>query len=168
MSMIGIFVRVTESELQNYLSDSSLFENLIDDDAFDENPNVCDIDKSWDVISFLLTGYEAAELANAKTPLCWTVFGAGVLDEDQDLGYGPANYLTAEQVVLVNAALADISLKNLETNYDAHKMNELKIYPNSWGTPQDEMDYINNHLQSLKAFYASAAASKQAVICYLS
>jgi hypothetical protein len=110
--MIGMFVTVTENELQDYISDSSLFENLLDDEAFDENNNVCDIDKTWDAISYLLTGYGPSDLNNAKPPLSWTIFGSRVLDEDQDLGYGPANYLTAEQVVLLNSELSKISSKD--------------------------------------------------------
>ncbi len=168
MSMIGMFVKVTETELQKYISDSSLFENLIDDETFDENPNVCDIDKTWDAISFLLTGYGPSDLSNAKQPISWTIFGSSVLDENQDLGYGPANYLTAEQVILLNSELSKISSKDLEVNYDANKMNELGLYPNSWGNPQDEMDYIGNHFESLKIFYANAAINGHAVICYLS
>ena len=68
MSMIGMFVRVTETELQSYISHSSLSENLIDDEAFDENQNICDINKAWDAISYLLTGYAPSELNNAKPP----------------------------------------------------------------------------------------------------
>ncbi|MEO6233457.1 MAG: YfbM family protein [Ferruginibacter sp.] len=168
MSMIGKFVRVTENELQNYISDSLLFENLLDDEAFDEGQNVCDIDKTWDAISYLLTGYGPSDLNNAKPPISWTIFGSSVLDENQDLGYGPGNYLTVEQVALVNAELSKISLKDLMVNYNADKMNDLGLYPNSWGKPEDEMDYIGNHFESLKIFYLTAAANEQAVICYLS
>ena len=163
-----MFVSVAETKLQDYISDSLLFENLIDDEAFDDNPNVCDIDKTWDAISFLLTGYGSSDLSNAKPPLSWTIFGSGVLDENQDLGYGPANYLTAEQVILLNSALSNISAKDLEVKYDADKMDELGLYPNSWGKPQDEMDYIGNHFERLKIFYSTAATNGQAVIYYLS
>lgn len=166
--MIGMFVRVSKTELENYISDSLLFENLLDDENFDENPNVCDIDKAWDAISYLLTGYGPSNLSQAKPPLSWTIFGSGILDENQDLGYGPANYLTAEQVLLLHAALSNISSKDLELHYDADKMNALGLYPNSWGNPQDEMDYIGSHFENLKTFYSNAATNNQAVICYLS
>ena len=168
MSMIGMFVRVTETELQNYISDSLLFENLIDDEAFDENPNVCDINKAWDVISYLLTGCGPSDLNNAKPPLSWTIFGSYVLDENQDLGYGPANYLTADQVAFLNEELSNISSKELATNFDTVRMNELGIYPNFWGKLEDEIDYISYHFESLKQFYSTAATNGQAVICYLS
>jgi len=168
MSMIGMFLRVTENELQDYIADSSLFENLFDDEAFDDNNNVCDIDKTWDAISYLLTGYGPSDLNNAKAPLSWTIFGSSVLDEDQDLGYGPANYLTAEQVVLLNSELSKISSKDLVANYNADKMNQLGLYPNSWGEPEEEMNYIGRHFENLKLFFSTAANNGQAVICYLS
>jgi hypothetical protein len=166
--MIGMFVRVTETELQDYLSDSSLFENLLDDEAFDENENVCDIDKTWDAISYLLTGCGASDLNNAMQPISWTIFGSRVLDEDQDLGYGPANYLTAKQVALLNSELSKISSEDLGVNFNADKMNQLGIYPNSWGKPEEEMEYIGQYFEILKLFYSTAAANGQAVICYLS
>ena len=121
MSMIGMFVDGTDAELQNYICDSLLFENLIDDDAFEENLNVCDINKAWDAISYLVTGFGPSELINAKPPLSWTIFGAYILDENQDLGYGPANYLTADQVALINEELSNISSKDIAANYDAEK-----------------------------------------------
>lgn len=168
MSMIGMFVRVTETELQDYISDSTLFENLIDHEDFDENPRVCNIDKTWDAISYLLTGHGPSDLSNAKPPVSWTIFGSDVLDKNQDLGYGPANYLTVEQVALLNNKLSNISSKDLEANYNADKMNELELYPNSWRKAEDEMNYIGNHFESLKKFYSTAASNRQAVICYLS
>lgn len=168
MSMIGIFVRVTENELQEYISDSSLFENLLDNEDFDEKKNVCDIDKTWDAISYLLTGCGPSDLNSADPPISWTIFGSSVLDEKQDLGYGPANYLTAEQVKILNSELSKITAKDLAANFNANKMNQLGIYPNFWGEPEEEMDYIGKHFESLKLFYSTASNNGQAIICYLS
>ncbi len=53
MSMIGNLLRVTKAELEEYLKDSSLLEKSIyDEETDDENPNLVDIDKSWDGIVF--------------------------------------------------------------------------------------------------------------------
>lgn len=168
MSMIGMFVRVGEPELQQYISNSSLFEDFLDSDEFDGHPRVCDIDKTWDVLSYLLTGCALEDIGDAEPPFSWVIFGAHVLDAAMDLGYGPANYVTAEQVQLINKALADITVKNLEAKYDADQINASGIYPNAWGSTEDEMDYIGDNFEALKAFYNTAAVEGQAVICYLS
>ena len=59
MSMIGNLLRVTKTELEEYLKDSSLLEDKIYD-VETENENLVDIDKSWDGIIFLLTGQSLA------------------------------------------------------------------------------------------------------------
>lgn len=168
MSMVGIFIRVTGDELQEYINDSSLFEERIDDEANDHDPGICDINKAWDALSFLLTGYGPAELEKANTPLSWTIFGAHTLDEKQDLGYGPANYLTVEEVKEVNNALLNISSLQLKNNYNSQKMNELGIYPNNWEKIEDEIKYLSRHFEDLKEFYSKAAANSHAVITYIS
>jgi hypothetical protein len=166
--MIGKFIRVPESDLEEYLVDSSLFEKRIDNQEDDDEFNTCDIDKSWDAISFLITGFGPSDLEKAETPIAWTIFGAQVLDENQDLGYGPANYLTADQVNELHNALINIPPTRLKMNFDAAKMNELGIYPNYWEDNEDEVDYLMQHFDSLKAFYAEAAINGEAVISYLS
>ena len=167
MSMMGIFIPLTAQELEKYVSDSTLFDMMLDD-ALDEeeNPDWLDIEKSWDGLSFLLTGFGPDEVAKAAPPLSWTIFGAHVLDPDQDLGYGPANYLTPPQVKGLSAALSGISTSQFKANYNSAKMNELEIYPNNWD--DEGIDFLLPHFERLKKFYAKAAANNDAVIMYLS
>ncbi len=83
MGMIANFLRVSESELNDYLKDSSLLEDNIYSD--EENSNLADIDKSWGGILFLLTGQGLEELEH---PLSRILFSGELIDEDQDFGYG--------------------------------------------------------------------------------
>ena len=87
MSMIGNFLRVTKTQLEDYLKDSTLLETRIyDEESDDEDPNLVDIDKSWEGILFLLTGQN---LETIDHPLAKVLFSGQIIDEDQDLGYGP-------------------------------------------------------------------------------
>jgi len=167
MSMIGIFIPLTAQELEKYVADSTLFDLMLDD-ALDEerNPDWLDIHKWWDALSFLLTGVGPDEIAKAAPPLSWTIFGAHVLDPDQDLGYGPASYLTPPEVKELAAALSGISVSQLKANYDSAKMNELELYPNNWD--DEDINFLLPYFEQLKKFYAKAAANNQAVITYLS
>ena len=124
MSMIGNLLRVTKTELEEYLKDSSLLENRIyrDDDL--EDPNLVDIDKSWDGIIFLLTGQN---FDNATHPLIKVLFSGQIIDEEQDLGYGPGQYLTPEQVKELNEQISKISIEELAKKYDAKRMTELEV-----------------------------------------
>ena len=67
MSMIGKFFQVTDNELEEYLANSLLFEKRIDAEDSDEGSNVCDFDKSWDALSFLLTGCLPRRLISLST-----------------------------------------------------------------------------------------------------
>ena len=126
MSMIGNLLRVTKSELEEYLKDSSLLETRIyDDEAEEPEPNLVDIDKSWDGIIFLLTGQN---FENSDHPLTKVLFSGQIIDENQDLGYGPGQYLTPEQVKDLNEEISKISVKELSEKYDAQKMMELEVY----------------------------------------
>src|SRR5215471_4886646 len=113
MSMICILIRVTNEQLQNFLQNSSLLEEFVDSEDIHENDNLLDIDKSWDAINFLLTGHALDTIEQAEPPLSKIIFSGQVIDEEQDMGYGPAHYLTTEQVKEISAALSKISDSDL-------------------------------------------------------
>ncbi|MBS1661831.1 MAG: YfbM family protein [Bacteroidetes bacterium] len=170
MSMIGQFILVTPQELQDYLGNSALLEervmNAFEED--EEDPAFFDIDKNWEAISFLLTGVPAAEIQKAYPPLSWVVFGDHVIDQEQDLGYGPAAYLTLEQVKDVSIALNNISTADFIGNYDADQMNKQGIYPEGWDNAPRQEGWLAESFENLKAFYEKAAASDRAVITFIS
>jgi hypothetical protein len=166
MSMIGQFIRIPATELETYLEDSSLFEDRLDAATGDEE-EFLDVDKSWDALSFLLTGYSQQDLDSATAPLSWTIFGNGVVDPDLDLGYGPIRYLTPEEVQAVHQAIAPLSVADLMERYDAEKMNALDIYPQFWDDSSRWTSYLANYYERLQAFYAKAAMEQQAMILFL-
>jgi hypothetical protein len=173
MSMIGQFISVTPGELDEYLNDSSLLEKRYitafeDDDSDDDDPAFFDVHKAWDAISFLLTGCSQEQFNNAAPPLSWVIFGDRIIDPEQNLGYGPASYLTSEQVQKVHLALTDVSVDDLKKNYDGKKMTALEIYPGDWTDSVESEDWLFLFFEKLKIFYANAAENKSAVITFLS
>ncbi|KAA5543416.1 DUF1877 family protein [Adhaeribacter rhizoryzae] len=160
--MIGNLLRVTSSELEEYLQDSSLLENRVYDDEA-EDPNLVDIDKSWEGILFLLTGQN---LENSSHPLAKVLFSGQFIDEDQDLGYGPAQYLTPEQVKEVNAEISKITISELSKNYNPNRMSELEIYPNIWDE-EDNLEYLTDYFKTVQEVYSEAAGRNEAVITFL-
>ena len=102
MSMIMNLLRISKQELENYIQTPSLFEEKLDvlyesednDDAF------LDIDKAWSGILYLLTGkaFASGSPEDEVDSLNRIFFSAQFFDEDMDVGYGPAHYLTPERV----------------------------------------------------------------------
>lgn len=165
MGMIGNLLRVTPKELEEILNDSTVLEEKVYSDDTKES-DLLDIDKTWEAIFYLLTGYPVAEIENAKPPLSWTLFSGQLVDVDQDMGYGPAHYLTAEQVKQVSKELESISSESLRQKYDGKKMNEAGIYPQIWDEPES-IEYLLDNFELLQEFYKDAGNSNMAVITFI-
>jgi hypothetical protein len=164
MSMIGNFLRVTQTELDEYLQDSSLLENRIyDDESDDVNPNLTDIDKAWDGILFLLTGQS---MENNDHPLSKIFFSGQYIDEDQDLGYGPGQYLTPEQVKDINKEITELSTDDLKSRYDSKKMTALEIYPIAWDD-EGMVNYLTDYFVIVQKVFSDAAKNDEAIIAFL-
>jgi len=164
MSMIGNLLRVSETELEDYLKDSSLLEDQIYEDE-KENENLVDIDKSWDGIIFLLTGQS---LMTADHNLVRVLFSGQLIDEEQDLGYGPAHYLTPEQVLELNNEISTLTVSDLKQRYNPDKMTELEVYPTIWNEGDDAFDYILEGFLTLQNVFSEASKKGEVIITFLS
>lgn len=166
MSMIGNFLRVSTVQLESFLKDSSLLEELVyEDESENGNPNLTDIDKSWDGILYLLTGETMRD--GYTQPLAKVLFSEEFVDEDQDMGYGPAHYLTAAQVTELNEQLKNISPEILKQRFNAEKMTELEIYPTIWDEGEGAFDYLSDYFKDVQEVYATAADKGEAIITFI-
>jgi len=163
MSMIGNILRVTNDELQAYLKDSSHLESRIYSEE-DEDPNLIDIDKTWEGILFLLTGMNLAE---ADHPLAAVLFSGQLIDEDQDLGYGPAHYNTPEQVKKLNKIISVLTEEDLKQRFDPDKMTSLGIYPEIWDEGNEAFEYLAENFVTVQKTYQKAAENSEAIITFL-
>lgn len=162
--MIGNLLRVKNTELEDYLKDSSLLEDRIYSDEA-EDPNLIDIDKAWEGIVFLLTGQRLAE---ANHPLVAVLFSGQLVDEGQDLGYGPAHCLRPEQVVDLNNQIATITVADLKPRYDAAMMMDLGVYPEIWEEDGEAFDYLAGYFTRVQQLYNDAARNQDAIITFVS
>ncbi len=166
MSMIANLLRVSNDELEEYLNDSSLLEDRVyNDESEDEDPYLIDVDKAWDGIIYLLTGQNAS---NSNHPLVSVFFSGQLIDQTQDLGYGPAHYLTPKQVKDINKIISEITTETLSKKYNPKKMSEMAVYPEIWEDEGDEaLEYLISYFDEIKDFYSNAVKEKQAIISFL-
>ncbi|WP_312075108.1 YfbM family protein [Chryseobacterium sp.] len=163
MGMIGNLLRVTESELEEYLKNSSLLENeTYNEEAINEN--LTDIDKAWEGIIFLLTG---EGLASSEHPLTKVLFSGQLIDEEQDVGYGPAHFLRPNEVIMLNDELSKITIENLRERFDPKKMTEEGIYPEIWDEGNDAFDYLAEEFKAVQKTFVDAAKHNQAIITFI-
>ena len=69
-------------------------------------------------------------------------FSAQFFDEDMDVGYGPAHYLTPEQVAGIHRKIASLTEADLKAHYDPEAMSEEEeLYP-SLDWDEEDFDYL--------------------------
>ena len=164
MGMIMYLLRISKQELESYIDKPDLFlENRVDD-AYS-----MDIDKAWGGILYLLTGkaFASGSPEDEVDSLNRIFFSAQFFDEDMDVGYGPAHYLTPEQVAGIHRKIASLTEADLKSHYDPEAMNkEEKLYPSlDWN--EKIFDYLYFHFQALQSFFATAASRGEAIVTYL-
>lgn len=164
MSMIGNYLCLPEEQLDAVLQAPSTILELLDSEAdeaeYPDGPHL-DIDKAWHAIHFLLTG----DPWSGEPPLQNVVMGGAELG-DEDVGYGPARYLTPEEVQAAASAIASISGEALWSRFDEQAFAAAEIYPQGWS--QVDKDYLVEHYETLREFFSFAAAEGDAMIVYLS
>ena len=162
--MTGNYFRLSEGELQEFLRGSgSITALLYPEDDKDLPPgHHLDTDKSWHLTHFLLTG----EAWGGAEPLVNAVLG-GTQVSDEDVGYGPARYLTPVQVETVARALMDISPDELWKRFDLQRVREADIYPSGWEGNHTERAYVLEYYGQLRSFFSDAAVNGDAMILYI-
>lgn len=165
MSMIMNLLRISKQELESYIDKPDLFlENRVDD-AYS-----MDIDKAWGGILYLLTGkaFASGSPEDEVDSLNRIFFSAQFFDEDIDVGYGPAHYLTPEQVAGIHRKIASLTEADLKAHYDPEAMSEEEeLYPSlDWN--EEDFEYLYSHFQVLKSFFATAASRGEAIVTFLS
>jgi hypothetical protein len=171
MSMMGRFVEVSDADLEGLIEDPTAAPDLFIDDgllghaATGSSPSISratlDVDKAWHGLHYVLTGSEWA----ADSVLGQIVLGGTELGED-DLGYGPARYLTPDEVVRSSSALAELtrSADPLE-RFDPELMSSMSIYPGHW--EGNDRAWLEDALARLASFFADASARGSAVVACL-
>jgi hypothetical protein len=165
MGMVACFTSLSSEALLKLQEEPDRIEEyLYPDDSESEPPNYIDIDKAWHGIHYLLTGLaDGGALPQSLAVIGGQEFGP-------DVGYGPARFLTAEQVRSVATSLSGISEEALSQRFNPKDMEAKQIYPAViWVRDGHEaLDYALEYYQQLQAFYQEAAARGDAVIQWVS
>jgi hypothetical protein len=153
MSMCACFASLDSMTLARLQQDPAQIHNFLAA-GNDAGSDVLDIDKAWHGIHYLLTG--SAE--GGEGPLAAAIFGGEEIGDD--VGYGPARFLSPSDVKVIHAALAAVGTDGLASRYAPQEMASEGIYPDAiW--VQDEkasLEYLLEHFKLMLDFYAKAAA----------
>src|SRR5262249_30682076 len=130
MSMICELLAVPESSAQDLIDAPQRIHELLQ--AEGRSDQVLGLEKSWHGLHFALTGsaWEGEEPLNFL--LCGTPVG-------EDLGYGPARVLLADEVARVDAALNGVSDAQFAQQFDVAAMQSEDVYPSIWDEPLEDL-----------------------------
>lgn len=161
MSMIGNYLRIPVETLDELYKDSDQAEVLAYPEDEDRD-DALDIDKSWHLIHFLLTG----KSWGGDGPLANAVLGGDPLPHT-DAGYGPFRVLEPEAVKATAKALAEVSGESLWTRFNVKKVAAEEIYPIPWRGDTDDRDYVLHNFEALKKYFLDAAASGNGMLLWI-
>lgn len=161
MSMIGNYRRVTRDQLEALLAAPSTVSTFLYEKEPPPGEHI-DLDKAWHAIHFLLNG----QTWEGNGPLYDSVLGGEALGQE-DVGYGPARFLTPEEVKETAQALDDVSASDLLAKFDAKELNDNSIYPQDWTDEEIDLQYVRNNFLRLVEFFRSAAESDNALLLYI-
>ncbi|WP_431095743.1 YfbM family protein [Polaromonas aquatica] len=165
MGMVACFTSLSSEALLELQEEPDRIEAYLSpDDGESEPPNYLDLDKAWHGIHYLLTG-----LADGGTqPQSLAVIGGQ--EFGPEVGYGPARFLTPQQVRSVATSLSGISEEALSQRFNPKDMEAKQIYPDAiWVRDgQEALDYALENYRQLQVFYQDAAARGDVVIQWLS
>jgi hypothetical protein len=161
MSMIGNCRRVSRPQLAAMQGDPSTVPAFLYDAELPSDSHI-DLDKSWHAIHFLLNG----QTWEGEGPLFDAILGGKTLGEE-DVGYGPARFLTPDEVRKTAEALNQVSVSELLAKFDAHQLNDRDIYPQHWTGDDIDYQYVRDNFVRLAEFFRLAAKNDDAMLLYI-
>ena len=118
------------------------------------------IEKAWHGLHFVLAGTKWEATAPPGNVV------AGGCEIGEDLGYGPARYLTVDEVRDASTALAAIDDEEFRKRYNREALAEAEVYPGGWDDPS-ELDWLLDAVRDVRAYFKKAADLGHAMMIYM-
>ena len=163
MGMYAGYYRISDTELEQLrqLEERALLEQ-VEELTEDETAEVCDLDKMWDALHFVLTGDTLSDTAD-HDPLSEAVCGRDFfLTQEMHVGGIPAR-----RVKEIAQALHEVDFAARLAALQMSDFAAADIYPAIWDRPEEEDDIraeLPAYFADLQAFYDNAAEQGNAVL----
>ncbi len=159
MSMIARYISLDDNELAHLTDGTVMVEEFVS--ALVDNEERClDIDKAWAGIHMLLCG----KAWEGELPLFNAVLGGKPLG-DEDLGYGPARYLSAQEVRELSLALSGIDLLERRDAFMELVHGNDEVYPGFHD--EEDLNYLDYNFARLKEFLCDCVGNGKNLLLFL-
>ena len=161
--MYAMYQEVKKEDFKKLLESDDFFETI--EELEEKNgTELCDIDKMWDALHFLLNGLSALYGDPQDNILSEFIIGSKNFDDDSEEF---ARYIPTERVAEIANKLNEIDFQDYLKDFDMNKFAENGIYPDIWSYDEEReeiMEELSEHFDNLKEFYNEVAKNKNIVV----
>lgn len=164
MGMIANYQYLSDNELSQIKRYSCQEEDLLDlvEDYPEENDTLIDIDKMWDALLFVMTGFSSSEFMD-DDPLREAVLGVTSLENVSEY----IAYTEHSKIAEIVQALEDFDMDRALANFSMEACKKADLYPDIWDYLDEEeeiKDDIRTCFVKMKDFYKKILTLKGNVL----
>ena len=153
MGMIANYQYLPDNELEQIKGISNQEDDLLDfsEDSADSHDILIDIDKMWDALLFVMTGFSSSEFLD-DNPLREAVLGVTPLEDVSDY----IAYTEKSRIAAISQALEEFDMDSAMANFSMEACKKADLYPDIWDYLEEEeeiKDEIRISFVNMKEFY---------------
>ena len=161
MGMRANYQCITDRELEKFTDNGDDFFEFVEELQENEECILCDIDKLWDVLHFVLTGVSASE------PIEGNLLSEAVVGEHPADCEDFISYTDKRRVKAIAEKLNTTDIAALTKNFNMEVCKKHELYPAIWDYEDEKeeiVEEITDAFYGLKKLYSQAAASDMNVL----
>ena len=153
MGIIANYRYLSDNELSQIMRDFRKEEELLDlvEDYSEGNDTLIDIDKMWDALLFVMTGFSSSEFMD-DDPLREAVLGVTPLENVSEY----IAYTEHSKIAEIVQALENFDMDRALANFSMEACKKADLYPDIWDYLEEEeeiKDDIRTSFVKMKDFY---------------
>ena len=153
MGMIANYQYLADNELEQIKGLSNQEDDLLDfdEDSADTHDILIDIDKMWDALLFVMTGFSSSEFSD-DNPLREAVLGVTTLEEVSEY----IAYTEKNKIAEIVEALESFDIYRAMADFSMEACKKADLYPDIWDYLEDEEEiksFILTCFVKMKDFY---------------
>lgn len=153
MGMIANYQYLPDNELEQIKALSNQEDDLLDfaEDSADTHDIIIDIDKMWDALLFVLTGFSSSEFLD-DNPLREAVLGVTPLEDVSEY----IAYTEKSRIAAISQALEEFDMDKALKDFSMEACKKADLYPNIWDYLEEEEEIKDDILTcfvNMKEFY---------------
>ena len=161
MGMLAAYQEIKKEDFKTLSESDDFFETLEDLEEKD-GTELCNIDKMWDALHFVLTGVSASEPIKDN---CFSeaILGISPIEEVEEY----VAYTEKSRIKNIVLALDNFDIEKAMESFSMEECKKANIYPNIWDYEEESEEIeeeLMDYFQNMKDFYKKILEAKGNVL----